>query len=417
MPASTATTNAAIKELLAKADAIGAKAEAENRDLNDAERTEVTRLFEEAKAKRHDAGLLADLRKFTVDVDDVDQPPADTKGTLGERFVNSPEWAEFVKAHPGGLEGKKGIQSTPLPFKGFKDLVTGSSDTSAGALVATDFRGLLDAGAYARPLTVFDLITRGATTSDLVEYVRVTSVTNNAAAVPEATQTAHTGDETATKPESALAMVRVQAPVVTIAHWIPATKRSLSDAAQVRTLIDSFLRYGLNEELEDQIVAGAGGDGFTGILNTSGRQIQSWVVDFGDDRDLLVTTRKAKTKARVVGRSSPTAYLVHPNDGERLDLLRDANGQFYFGGPAVDGASRLWRLPVVESEAVPEGKAILGDFRQAVLWDREQGAISVSDSHSDFFTRNLVAILAELRAAFGILRPAAFVEIDLTAGS
>jgi hypothetical protein len=41
--------------------------------------------------------------------------------------------------------------------------------------------------------------------------------------------------------------------------------------------------------------------------------------------------------------------------------------------------------------------------------------ILVSDSHSDFFIRNLVAILAEMRAAFGVLRPAAFVEIDLTA--
>ena len=40
---------------------------------------------------------------------------------------------------------------------------------------------------------------------------------------------------------------------------------------------------------------------------------------------------------------------------------------------------------------------------------------SVSDSHSDFFIRNLVAILAELRAAFGILKPNAIIEIDLTA--
>jgi hypothetical protein len=52
-----------------------------------------------------------------------------------------------------------------------------------------------------------------------------------------------------------------------------------------------------------------------------------------------------------------------------------------------------------------------------VLWDREQAMISVSDSHADFFIRNLVAILCELRAAMGIIRPTAFVEIDLTSGS
>jgi hypothetical protein len=36
-----------------------------------------------------------------------------------------------------------------------------------------------------------------------------------------------------------------------------------------------------------------------------------------------------------------------------------------------------------------------------------------SDSHADFFIRNLVAILGELRAAFGVLRPAAFATAAL----
>lgn len=415
-----------VKDLLENADAIAKKAEGEDRSLTDTERTEIKSLFDEAKSLKADSTLVTDLRKFADDIaeddpaDDVDIDGANPAGdgkTIGERFVKSAAWADFQKANPSGFEGKKGIQSPPVGFKGLKDLVTGDSATSAGALVDTDFRGLLDPGSFARPLTVFDLITRGTTGSDLVEFARVTTTTNAAAPVPEATQTEHTGDEAATKPESAMALVRVQAPVITVAHWIPATKRALSDAAQIRTLIDNFLRYGLNEELEDQVIAGTGGDGFTGILNTSNVQTQPWVVDFGDDRDILVTTRKAKTKVRVIGRSRATAYLLHPNDAERLDLLRDGNGRFYFGGPADDGVQRLWRLPVVESEAIAEGTGLVGDFRQAALWDREQANVSVSDSHEDFFTRNLVAILAELRAAFGVIRPAAFVEIDLTAGS
>ena len=423
----TKTPTSRATELLEKADAIAAKATEEDRGLTDTERNEITSLFTEAQKAFGDSKLLKGLAAFGQSVTGGDDGPtveAAEAGTLGKRFVESDQWKAFMEANPGGLEGKKNIQSPPLGFKGFKDLVTGGSSTSAGALVEDDFRGLLDTGAYARPLTTFDLITRGTTGSDLVEFVRVTTTTNAAAPVPEATTAGEIpdpdNDNTAgLKPESAVAMARVQAPVVTIAHWIPATKRALSDAAQVRTLIDGFLRYGLAEELEDQIVAGTGGDGFTGILNTSGRQTQAWVTTtvFGDDRDILTTTRKAKTKARLIGRSNPTAYLFNPNDAERLDLLVDANGRFYFGGPGEDGIQRLWRLPVVESEAVPEGTGILGDFRQAVLWDREVAGISVSDSHADFFTRNLVAILAELRAAFGILRPAAFVEIDLTSGS
>ena len=75
----------------------------------------------------------------------------------------------------------------------------------------------------------------------------------------------------------------------------------------------------------------------------------------------------------------------------------------------------LWGLPRVECEAVPAGTGIVGNFRMAVLWDREASSIMASDSHADFFIRNLVAILAEMRAAFGIIRPSAFVVIDLTA--
>jgi hypothetical protein len=58
---------------------------------------------------------------------------------------------------------------------------------------------------------------------------------------------------------------------------------------------------------------------------------------------------------------------------------------------------------------------MVGDFRVATLWDRQSTQIYVTDSHSDFFIRNLIAILAELRAAFGVKRPAALVEMDLTA--
>jgi hypothetical protein len=39
----------------------------------------------------------------------------------------------------------------------------------------------------------------------------------------------------------------------------------------------------------------------------------------------------------------------------------------------------------------------------------------MTNSHSDFFVRNLIAILAEMRAAFGLIRPKAFVITDVAA--
>ncbi len=74
----------------------------------------------------------------------------------------------------------------------------------------------------------------------------------------------------------------------------------------------------------------------------------------------------------------------------------------------------LWGVSVVESEAVPAGTALVGDFRRALLFDHESSAISVGTVGDDFI-RNIVRILCEARAAFGIFRPKAFVAVDLAA--
>jgi HK97 family phage major capsid protein len=334
--------------------------------------------------------------------------------SLGQRFVENPtfkEWLAMV-APTGQVSDKARIQSPPLGFKGLSefsrraDLITGLSSTSGGALVTNAvYPGVTELGR--RPLGIRDVITNLQTESDVVEYVRITGETNSAAPVAEAT--AASGGS-GVKPESGMTFERVSTNVKTIAHWIPATKRALSDASQLRGLIDAFLRYGLEEELEDQIVTGDGvGENFTGILETSGTQAQAY------DTSLLKTTRIARRKVLTVGRRRPNAYILNPIDWESIDLLQDAENRYYFGGPMEMGTPRLWGLPVIESEAVTQGIGLVGDFSTCVLWDREDAAVSVSDSHSDFFIRNLVAILAELRAAFGILKPNAIVEIDLTA--
>lgn len=330
--------------------------------------------------------------------------PAPASKTLGEAFLADPNIKSFLDPFikSGHVPEKARIQS---PSFELKTLITGASDTSGGALTTIDYKPFVTLPF--RMLTLRDIITIGQTNSDLVEYPRITSQTNAAAPTAEATATS---GASGTKPESAVALEKVTAAVKTIAHWIPVTRRALADAAQIRTWIDQFLRYGFEEELEDQIIGGSGsGENFTGITNTSGTTAQAW------DTDLLTTTRKARTKVKVTGRATPNAYLLHPTDWESIDLLQDNEARYYFGGPRAIGNPFLWGLPVVESEGVTQGEGFCGDFKQVVLWDREQAAITMSDSHSDFFIRNMIAILAEMRAAMGILRPAAIVEMDLTA--
>lgn len=427
-----------LRDCLGKANAIATKADEESRDFTDTERTEVAALINESstikselsKAKA-DAKVRQTLADLGGDLEDGEKAKGNrnvpnsprTGKSLGATFTESSEYKNLLDSVPGGHFSKEHrVQTRPVAVDsllrsapGAKSLITGVSQTSGGAFVNPDLLGLqVGSEAFQRPLMLRDLVTAGTTQSDMVEYVRVTGQTNNAAPTAEATTTSN-----GVKPESGIATVRITTPVRTIAHWIPVTKRALSDAAQIRTLIDNFLQYGLEEELEDQMISGDGtGENFTGLAATSGVQAQPF------DTSLLVTLRKAKTKVRTVGRSIPTGYIINPTDVESLDLLTDTQGRFYFGGPSgtinnagLAGAttSPVWNLPVIESECVPAGTAYVGDWRKAILWDREQSSITMSDSHASFFVQNLVAILAEMRAAFGVIQPSAFVACTLHA--
>jgi HK97 family phage major capsid protein len=349
--------------------------------------------------------------------------PMQTNGkTFGELFVESPAYEDFLSRY--GNKGVipnsvKGIQSQGFQVDS-KALVTGGSATSAGAAVRNDFYAPITDLIGERELTVRDLVTVGQTSSDTVEYVRVTGKTNAAAPTAEATSAAFATQDGTTgalipavgggyKPESAMTLEVVSTTVKTIAHWIPMTKRAASDAPQVRTLIDNFLRYGLNEELEDQILNGSGaGENFTGIMNASPLTVGS----AGTDLDAIVDAIRT---IRVTGRRRPTGLVIHPNDWYSTGFLlsKDSAGNYLVGDPraSIDQLNQLWGLSVVVTEAQTENTALVGDFRQAVLWEREGVNVLVSDQHQDFFTRNLLAILGEMRAAFGVLDDDAFCTV------
>ncbi|MDT0381427.1 phage major capsid protein [Streptomyces sp. DSM 42041] len=429
------------------AKSIADKVAEEGREFTAEERTTVETALTEAKAAderwrqaKADRDAYSTVAQFASEVGGPGEPAGSAPqhgggksagGSIGERFVRSAEFVDLLGTAAGGRFGEKQrVQSRPATFKslvrparGAKALTTGAGDSSGGALVQPDWRGLQDDfSQFFRPLTLRSLVTQGTTTSDTVEYARVASITNNAAPVAEATTEARpTSGGTAGplvnatgggyKPQSTFTMQRKTAVVKTIAHWLAMTKRSISDVAQVQTMVDNFLEAGLEEELEDQMMSGDGtGENFEGLDTISGVQAQAY------DTDLLTTARKAVTKIRKIGRAAPTGFVINPTDAERFDLLADGQGRFYFGGPsAAGGANPLWGLPVVQSESVAEGVGYLGDWRQAILWDREESSITATDSHEDFFVRNLVAVLGEMRAAFGVLRPAAFARLDLTA--
>jgi HK97 family phage major capsid protein len=435
MTTATKTKREQLEKLVHDVQAIADAADAKG-DFSADDREKVVKMLADAKQLKDDlkaesevSGDMADLKGFLsalsgqpnqTDADRHDLtvsglPMRPTGGkTLGELFISSPAYGEF-KSRYAGSDGiikasTKGIQSSPFSPE-VKDLITGGSSTSAGAAVVNDRYAAIVDLVGDRELTVDDLVSKGSTDSDTVEYVRVTAKTNNASPVVEASAASGTWG---TKPESAMALEVVSTTVKTIAHWIPITKRAASDAPQVRSLVDTFLRYGLEEELEDQELNGSGtGENFEGIATAVTQSVGST----GTDIDAIVDAIKT---VRVTGRRRPNAVVFHPNDWYSTNFLLAKSGDgtnsaanYLVGDPraSVDQLNQLWGLQVVVTEAATENTATVGDFRFAMRWAREGVSISVSDSHSDFFVRNLLAILGERRDAFGVLDIGAFCEV------
>lgn len=421
---------------------IAEKADREGREMSGDEKAEFDRHFATAQQKKTES----DAAKADADVIDQAKALADELGlpgakddlaetvdgdggqrvkdrvkSLGLQVVESQAFKNALGSFPDGRVPEKArFQTDPIRVK--NALLTGSSDTSGGAFVVADQSGIVEMLGR-RTLAIRNVISVRRTGSDAVEYVRQTSHTNAAAPVPEATSSDGPTANTTTgalenaagggyKPEGSWAFERDVATVKTIAEWVPVTKRALADVAALEGLINDELRADLAEEEEDQIVSGDGtGENLEGILNVSGTQTQAF------STDIFATVRKALTKVRTVGRAVPNGVGLNPADVETVDLMREdgATGAYFGNGPFAMGPRTLWGVPIVESEAIPAGTAVVADWRKAVLWDREQASITMTDSHADFFIRNLVAILGEQREAFAVTRPSAFVLADLTA--
>lgn len=344
----------------------------------------------------------------------VDAEQSATKGERPKQTLSARDIARKMLADPHYKhwvsEGARG-QSPTVKFDAeemphLKALITGASNTSAGALVANEFLGYIDGGAVKKQLNLRSFIDITTTTSDVVEYAVFDTLTNNAGMVAEATTT---GDSDAIKPESAMTWAVRSAIVQTLAHWIPITNRALADAGQVAAVINDLMRYGIDEKLHQQIVGGSGtAPQLRGIANTSGIQTQDY------STDLFETLLKARTKVRTVGRATPTAYGMHPTDFESILLQKDDENRYYYGGPSAYGITTVWGLPVFEDESFTTGTCYVADWKMGKLWVREDVQFATSESHSDFFIKNLTAMRFEMRAAFGVVRPKAFVEIDLT---
>lgn len=315
--------------------------------------------------------------------------------SLGQQVIDDEAYQEF--AARGARGGEVGVEVRTL-------LDTAVTSPAAGLFMPQGTPFLNTAALDRRRLFVRDLLSTGTTGLNSVPYIRELSPRTNETG-------ATTVAEGAAKPEVTMQFVAADAPVRKIAAWIPVTSEILADAPTLRSYIDARLEYMLAIREEDQVLNGDGdAPNLEGILETTG--LQSVTGPAGDN---LTALAEGIEKIELVD-GEADGVALNPTDFWDMITRRAGGDDHYDVDPFMDPARmRPWGLPPVRTRSLAAGTAVVGAWKiGGQLLDREETVIRVGDQHSDYFTKNKAAILAEKRVAFLNHRPDYFVEVTFT---
>jgi len=338
---------------------------------------------EKIKAAEEAADAFAKSDQNAIKRPSMPDGPAEQK-TLGQMITGHPQ---FKKWMDGSRDGK-----IVLPI-GLKALF----QTTAGWLPESTRTGRVTE-AVTRPVQLLDILPVAQTGQPSVLWMLETTRTHAAAEVGEGLQ----------KPEAEFVLTEQTSPVQEIATSIPVTETQLEDVPAVESYLESRLRFGIEQRLDGQVMDGDGiAPNLLGILNTAGIQTQPTGADPVPDAIF-----KAMTLVRVGGRAVPTHVVLHPNDWQEIRLLRTADGIYIWGSPSETGAARIWGLPVVLNEIIPENTGLVGSFEMAWITLYERRGIVVEQGFvGDQFRENRRTIRASGRWAIIVPRPAAFATV------
>ncbi len=325
--------------------------------------------------------------------------PRGTPGhSLGRQFLASETFrylAETKANRPGVWHAPS---SELIPPSMTATTLTGDPASGGALLVPTYIPGIVPSPTA--PVVVADLFAQGFAASAAVVWMKESSYTNAAAVTPEGTA----------KPESAMTFAQEVDPLRKIAHWIPVSNEMLEDAPAISSYLDARLSLGVAIVLDYQLLHGTGAAGVPPQLNgilPRGDLAPAVAVGTGGALDGIAQQISAIENAQQL---SVDGIVMNSHDWVALATQKTTTGEYLSGSPFVSaGPNTLWNRAVVLTPQMPVGQALIGCFKTGgQLFRHGPIRVDASNSHQDYFTKNLVAIRAEIRAQLALYRPAAF---------
>jgi HK97 family phage major capsid protein len=370
----------------------------------------IDRANQEALAIERRVGAQRTERNFMEAIDKTTKgmamarDPREVRGnSLGAQFARERgDWIKDPRNRPsGGISWSSAFLELDDPrFSG-----GGGGEMHATTITETGTGGFLAVPQYLpgvvpvplRLPVVADLLGVGPASSAAVIYMAETTYTVAAAAVAEG----------AAKPESAISFAQVTEPVQKLAHWIPVTDELLEDVPAMAAYVDQRLVRGLQVVEDDQLLNGNGtAPNLNGLLTRVGLAPD---VARGTDTNVDAVAKQISAIATANPGVTVTGVIMHPTNYLSSRLIKNTLGDYIGGSPFEPVMPpALWGVPVARTVAIPLGTALVVCKEAATVWRRGGISIAASNSHQDFFTRNLTAIRVECRLALAVYRTSCF---------
>lgn len=267
------------------------------------------------------------------------------------------------------------------------------------------------------PNTVISLFDQINSDQNAFSYLEETTFTNAAAEAAEGSAVS----------EATLAFTERTEAIRKIGVYIPVTDELLADQAGVQGYLNSRLQTMIRLRLDSQLLSGDGtAPNLEGILDAGKSSVGS--TDFSayaGNLGRLGAIYGAITDIRVNAFTEPDAIVMHPNDWNDIvtsvsvDFAGTSSAGYTAKNPLFIGngnmaagpQAAIWGLKVVPTTAISAGTVLIGKFgggEAAHVVMRQGIDLAVTDSHSDFFIKNQLAIRATMRVGFPVYRQAAF---------